>query len=162
VTLDKPDGWITFDISSEPNPEGDGLQVQFLATILSTDFLNFKQSGLCVCASNNCCRKPHEWQGHPCERPPCPGTSRVSFVSFNSIALDSINHVPGMLHVSMRNFRSILNSSKCMRPFGDAGYIVCFTTIYYYPINQNCTLHLRKSLFSITFPREADMMCYGV
>jgi anaphase-promoting complex subunit 10 len=25
VTLDKPDGWITFDISSEPHPEGDGL-----------------------------------------------------------------------------------------------------------------------------------------
>ncbi|PPQ91829.1 hypothetical protein CVT25_000276 [Psilocybe cyanescens] len=25
VTLDKPDGWITFDVSSEPNEEGDGL-----------------------------------------------------------------------------------------------------------------------------------------
>jgi hypothetical protein len=25
VTLDKPDGWITFDVSSEPNEDGDGL-----------------------------------------------------------------------------------------------------------------------------------------
>ncbi|KAG6808630.1 hypothetical protein H0H92_003453 [Tricholoma furcatifolium] len=25
VTLDKPEGWITFDVSSEPNEEGDGL-----------------------------------------------------------------------------------------------------------------------------------------
>ncbi|KAF9048496.1 anaphase-promoting complex, subunit 10/DOC domain-containing protein [Panaeolus papilionaceus] len=25
VTFDKPDGWITFDVSSEPNEEGDGL-----------------------------------------------------------------------------------------------------------------------------------------
>lgn len=27
VTLDKPEGWITFDVSSEPNEDGDGLQV---------------------------------------------------------------------------------------------------------------------------------------
>ena len=25
MTLDKPDGWITFDVSSEPNEDGDGL-----------------------------------------------------------------------------------------------------------------------------------------
>lgn len=25
VTLDKPDGWIIFDVSSEPNEDGDGL-----------------------------------------------------------------------------------------------------------------------------------------
>jgi len=25
VTLEKPDGWITFDVSSEPNEDGDGL-----------------------------------------------------------------------------------------------------------------------------------------
>jgi len=25
VTLDKPEGWITFDVSSEPNEDGDGL-----------------------------------------------------------------------------------------------------------------------------------------
>ena len=25
VTFDKPEGWITFDISSEPNEEGEGL-----------------------------------------------------------------------------------------------------------------------------------------
>ncbi|EAU85650.2 anaphase-promoting complex [Coprinopsis cinerea okayama7 len=25
VTFDKPDGWITFDVSSEPNEDGDGL-----------------------------------------------------------------------------------------------------------------------------------------
>jgi anaphase-promoting complex subunit 10 len=27
VTLEKPDGWITFDVSSEPNEDGDGLYV---------------------------------------------------------------------------------------------------------------------------------------
>jgi len=26
VTLEKPDGWITFDVSSEPNDDGDGLK----------------------------------------------------------------------------------------------------------------------------------------
>lgn len=25
VTLEKPEGWITFDVSSEPNEDGDGL-----------------------------------------------------------------------------------------------------------------------------------------
>lgn len=29
LTLDKPDGWITFDVSSEPNDEGEGLCVPF-------------------------------------------------------------------------------------------------------------------------------------
>jgi anaphase-promoting complex subunit 10 len=27
VTLEKPEGWITFDVSSEPNEDGDGLYV---------------------------------------------------------------------------------------------------------------------------------------
>lgn len=31
VTLDKPNGWITFDVSSEPNEEGDGLCVTSLS-----------------------------------------------------------------------------------------------------------------------------------
>lgn len=25
VTLDKPDGWLTFDVSAEPNDDGEGL-----------------------------------------------------------------------------------------------------------------------------------------
>ncbi len=25
VSLEKPDGWYTFDVSAEPNDEGDGL-----------------------------------------------------------------------------------------------------------------------------------------
>ena len=28
ITLEKPDGWITFDVSSEPNEDGDGLYVE--------------------------------------------------------------------------------------------------------------------------------------
>jgi anaphase-promoting complex subunit 10 len=31
VTLEKPDGWITFDISSEPNEDGEGLFVYLIA-----------------------------------------------------------------------------------------------------------------------------------
>lgn len=31
VTLDKPDGWITFDVSSELNEDGDGLYVAIFA-----------------------------------------------------------------------------------------------------------------------------------
>ncbi len=27
VTLEKPDGWYTFDVSAEPNEDGDGLYV---------------------------------------------------------------------------------------------------------------------------------------
>ena len=27
VTLEKPDGWYTFDVSAEPNEDGDGLCV---------------------------------------------------------------------------------------------------------------------------------------
>ena len=34
VTLDKPEGWITFDVSSEPNEDGDGLQVLFFAYLV--------------------------------------------------------------------------------------------------------------------------------
>jgi len=32
VTLDKPNGWITFDVSSEPNEEGDGLYARHLCS----------------------------------------------------------------------------------------------------------------------------------
>ncbi|KAF8170114.1 anaphase-promoting complex subunit 10 [Pholiota molesta] len=34
VTLDKPDGWITFDVSSEPNEDGDGLCQSVYAYVL--------------------------------------------------------------------------------------------------------------------------------
>jgi hypothetical protein len=30
VTLDRPDGWITFDVSAEPTDDGEGLCVFFL------------------------------------------------------------------------------------------------------------------------------------
>ena len=31
VTLDRPDGWITFDVSSEPGDDGEGLYVLVLS-----------------------------------------------------------------------------------------------------------------------------------
>jgi anaphase-promoting complex subunit 10 len=33
ATFDKPDGWVTFDVSSEPNEDGEG----WFATILQCD-----------------------------------------------------------------------------------------------------------------------------
>ena len=33
LTLDKPDGWITFDVSAEPNEDGDGWYVRLVAFI---------------------------------------------------------------------------------------------------------------------------------
>jgi hypothetical protein len=46
VTLDKPNGWITFDVSSEPNEEGDGLCV-----VIPPFFMFLVAFG--VCMANN-------------------------------------------------------------------------------------------------------------
>jgi anaphase-promoting complex subunit 10 len=44
VTLDRPDGWITFDVSAEPGDDGEGLCVHRIPILLfSFFFLNFKK-----------------------------------------------------------------------------------------------------------------------
>jgi anaphase-promoting complex subunit 10 len=35
VTLDRPDGWITFDVSAEPGDDGEGLCVGFVFLLFS-------------------------------------------------------------------------------------------------------------------------------
>ncbi|KAF8638190.1 hypothetical protein AX17_002387 [Amanita inopinata Kibby_2008] len=47
VTLDKPDGWITFDISSEPNEDGDGLSPVYayvLQVIIAANHMSGKDT----------------------------------------------------------------------------------------------------------------------
>ncbi|PBL03858.1 anaphase-promoting complex subunit 10 [Armillaria gallica] len=44
ITLDKPDGWLTFDISSEPNDDGDGLKPIY-AYVLQIIVMTNHQSG---------------------------------------------------------------------------------------------------------------------
>ncbi|KAG7450971.1 anaphase-promoting complex, subunit 10 [Guyanagaster necrorhizus] len=44
ITLDKPDGWLTFDISSEPNEDGDGLKPIY-AYVLQIIVMTNHQSG---------------------------------------------------------------------------------------------------------------------
>jgi anaphase-promoting complex subunit 10 len=42
ASLDKPDGWVTFDVSSEPNEDGDGLYVNFAIVLFSFPILASK------------------------------------------------------------------------------------------------------------------------
>ncbi|KAF9020941.1 anaphase-promoting complex, subunit 10 [Hymenopellis radicata] len=44
ITLEKPDGWITFDVSSEPNEDGDGLK-PVNAYVLQIIVMSNHQSG---------------------------------------------------------------------------------------------------------------------
>jgi len=47
VTLDKPDGWITFDISSEPSDDGEGfkaVQAYILQVIVLSNHMNGKDT----------------------------------------------------------------------------------------------------------------------
>lgn len=44
ITLDKPDGWLTFDISSESNEDGDGLKPIY-AYVLQIIVMTNHQSG---------------------------------------------------------------------------------------------------------------------
>ncbi|KAF8920115.1 anaphase-promoting complex, subunit 10-domain-containing protein, partial [Mucidula mucida] len=44
ITLEKPDGWITFDVSSEPNEDGDGLK-PVKAYVLQIIVMSNHQSG---------------------------------------------------------------------------------------------------------------------
>ncbi|KAJ7574477.1 anaphase-promoting complex subunit 10 [Mycena floridula] len=44
ITLDKPDGWITFDVSPEPNEDGDGLKPVY-AYMLQVIILGNHMSG---------------------------------------------------------------------------------------------------------------------
>lgn len=37
VTFDRPDGWITFDVSSEPTEDGEGLYVQSQVSLCTTN-----------------------------------------------------------------------------------------------------------------------------
>lgn len=56
ITLEKPEGWITFDVSPEPNEDNDGLFVPLSCSdyFLALNFL--KKPGLCVCCPGD----------HPC------------------------------------------------------------------------------------------------
>ncbi|KDQ59208.1 hypothetical protein JAAARDRAFT_68724 [Jaapia argillacea MUCL 33604] len=47
ATLDKPDGWITFDVASEPNEEGDGFKpvhAYVLQVIIAANHMNGKDT----------------------------------------------------------------------------------------------------------------------
>ncbi|KAI3604593.1 anaphase-promoting complex [Moniliophthora roreri] len=47
ITLEKPDGWLTFDVSSEPNEDGDGLKPVFayvLQVIIVANHMNGKDT----------------------------------------------------------------------------------------------------------------------
>ncbi|OCH94904.1 anaphase-promoting complex, subunit 10 [Obba rivulosa] len=47
VTLDKPDGWITFDVSAEPNEDGDGfipIHAYILQVIILSNHMNGKDT----------------------------------------------------------------------------------------------------------------------
>jgi len=70
ISLEKPDGWITFDISGEPN---DGLYIRILV-VLSPQVLTLSQgSCVCICSSSDHFGQPHEWQRYSCPRFAYPG-----------------------------------------------------------------------------------------
>lgn len=70
ISLEKPDGWITFDISGEPN---DGLYIRILV-VLSPQVLTLSQgSCICICSSSDHFGQPHEWQRYSCPRFAYPG-----------------------------------------------------------------------------------------
>ncbi|KAF9493389.1 galactose-binding like protein [Pleurotus eryngii] len=78
VTLDKPDGWISFDVSSEPNEDGEGGSYVSppINKASQSIILNQQQACPCVCYSSYHRCQPYERQGYSCKRPSCIGSSR--------------------------------------------------------------------------------------
>jgi hypothetical protein len=78
VTFDRPDGWITFDVSSEPTEDGDALYVHEQSHAAFSALLMIqKETCLRLCPSDNRGRKPYGRERHACARFACLGTHRV-------------------------------------------------------------------------------------
>jgi hypothetical protein len=111
ASLEKPDGWVTFDISSEPNDDGDGLCVLIFRVCGLSH--HSQQASLCICPSNHRSRQPYEWEGYSRSRPSYSRSNRVGFIP-NHIILDSDGTALRPLWM-MIHFLSRHHNLKCTR-----------------------------------------------
>lgn len=68
ANLEKPEGWITFDVSSEMiGNDDEGLYDEFIRGHLDCSlYLSSQQAGILLYIASDCRSKPYEWKRHTC------------------------------------------------------------------------------------------------